>query len=78
LKNKPVAASDESVHHNDRGSYTYCIAKKKGGKLLYQAHAPLLVEREYCSSDRAELLGILHILMYNKYLAIQEKVKRKK
>jgi len=78
LRNKLVAASDGSAHQNDRGSYAYCIAKKKGGKILYQAHAPLLVDKEYCSSDRAELLGILHILLYIKDLAIREKVKRKK
>ena len=70
MKYKLVAASDGSAHQNDRGSYAYCIAKKKGGKILYQAHAPLLVDKEYCSSDRAELLGILHILLYIKDLAI--------
>jgi len=36
------------------------------------------VDKEYGSSDRAELLGILHILLYIKDSAIREKVKQEK
>jgi len=62
IKGKLAAASDGSAHVGKKASFAYCLAKKKKTKLLYKAHSPALVDPEYASSDRAELLGILGVV----------------
>jgi len=57
-KNILISASDGSAHTGVKTYFAFCFANRKG-KVLYTSHVPSLVNPEYASSDRAELLGIL-------------------
>jgi len=61
VRNDLISASDGSAHTGVKASFAFCFADTKG-KVLFKSHAPVLVDPEYASSDRAELLGILGIL----------------
>jgi len=61
VKNDLISASDGSAHTGVKASFAFCFADTNG-KVLYKSHAPVLVDPEYASSDRAELLGILGIV----------------
>jgi len=61
VKNDLISASDGSAHTDVKAAFAFCFADMEG-KVLYKSHAPVLIDPEYASSDRAELLGILGIL----------------
>jgi len=63
VKGNLIAATDGSALRGDRSSMAYCLAKKNGKK-LYSAYSPILCDRDYNSSDRAELMAILAVVSH--------------
>jgi len=62
-KGNLIAATDGSALRGDRSSMAYCLAKRNGKK-LYSAYSPILCDRDYNSSDRAELMAILAVVSH--------------
>jgi len=75
-----VAASDGSAHAGIKASFAYCLANSRSGKIIYASHGPTLVDPEYASSDRSELLGILGVVtkLHEIEDGIKDRINKKK
>jgi len=75
-----VAASDGSAHAGIKASFAYCFANSRSGKVIYASHGPTLVDPEYSSSDRSELLGILGVVtkLHEIEDGIKDRINKKK